>query len=520
MKLGAEADCSICVFSPDYFKSKFCMAELDAAFATDPLGQLGRIIPVLVAPVEIPNIYSPLTYLSLVGVSDDVARMRLMATLVKHGKVDATKLALEGRTRRAVEQANRNSAAMIEKVRTIWITGFLQKALFNDVRIDLGLNERPDAVARPMDLLVKRPDEGEWPLPSGTQVVEVFDAMDQALLILGAPGSGKTTLLLELARDLLDRANNDPSHPIPVVFPLSTWSESRKPLVEWLQDELNLRYDVPRMVATEWVESSQVLPLLDGLDEIKVEHRAACAEAINVFRRSNGFLPLVVTSRTADYEAVAEPLRLHGAILVQTLIGEQVNAYLTNLGPAGEPVRGAIREDPSLWELLDSPLLLNIVTVAYGQRTEARPPVSTNVAKRRDHLFGLYVDRVLRRRAAERRYAPEQTAHWLSWLATQMANHGQTVFYLEQLQLDWLPKQQRQVVGAKSDASDTGGLVGRRADHCTYVPNPLRSTRRAVLSAAHRDFRGTALRDDHRPRAAAGHARRALARNIRQNRLR
>ena len=65
------------------------------------------------------------------------------------------------------------------------------------------------------------------------------------LLILGAPGrAGKTTLLLELARDLLTRrAGDDPTHPIPVVFPLSTWSETRKPLDQWLVDELNLRYD-------------------------------------------------------------------------------------------------------------------------------------------------------------------------------------------------------------------------------------------------------------------------------------
>ena len=150
--------------------------------------------------------------------------------------------------------------------------------------------------------------------------------------------------------------------------------------------------------------TDQVLPLLDGLDEVKVEHRAACVEAINVFRQSHGFLPLVITSRTADYEALAEPLRLHGAILVQPLSREQVNAYLADLGPAGEPVRAAIHEDSSLWELLDSPLLLNIVTVAYAGQPEAPSPVSGTVVERRDHLFGSYVNQMLRRRAAERRY--------------------------------------------------------------------------------------------------------------------
>src|SRR5262245_34212037 len=110
------------------------------------------------------------------------------------------------RSRWMSQQGDRNRSAMIEKVRAIWITGFLKQSLFREVRILLGLSERPDAVTRPFDLLVQRPDQGDRPLPSGTQVVDVYDSMDQSLLILGAPGSGKTTLLLELARDLLDRA--------------------------------------------------------------------------------------------------------------------------------------------------------------------------------------------------------------------------------------------------------------------------------------------------------------------------
>jgi eukaryotic-like serine/threonine-protein kinase len=300
---------------------------------------------------------------------------------------------------------------------------------------------------RPFDLLVQRPEEGDRPLPSGTTVLDVFDEMDQSLLILGAPGSGKTTLLLELARDLLERATHEPAHPMPVVFPLSTWAASRKPLVEWLVDELNLRYDVPRKLAQDWVASDRILPLLDGLDEVKAEHRAACVAAINTFRQSHGLLPLVITSRTADYEALAEPLRLPGAILVRPLTNEQVNSYLTELGSAGEPVRAALREDSSLWELLDSPLLLNIVTLAYAGQVATPPQTNGTAVERRDHLFGSYVNQMLRRRAAEGRYTPGKTLHWLSWLAHQLALHGQTVFYLERLQFDWVPQGQRHSIG-------------------------------------------------------------------------
>ena len=39
-------------------------------------------------------------------------------------------------------------------------------------------SERTDIVARPLDLLVKRANQGERPLPPGTPVVDVYDTMD------------------------------------------------------------------------------------------------------------------------------------------------------------------------------------------------------------------------------------------------------------------------------------------------------------------------------------------------------
>jgi hypothetical protein len=68
------------------------------------------------------------------------------------------------RRRREDERADRNRGRMIQKVRTIWMDGVLKKSIFQEVCILLGLSERPDAVERPFDLLVRRPDEGENPL--------------------------------------------------------------------------------------------------------------------------------------------------------------------------------------------------------------------------------------------------------------------------------------------------------------------------------------------------------------------
>jgi eukaryotic-like serine/threonine-protein kinase len=170
---------------------------------------------------------------------------------------------------------------MIEKVWAIWITGVLQPSLPQDILLDLDLTERPAMVTRALDLLVQRPDLADQGQAPGTQLVDVFDRLDRSLLILGAPGAGKTTLLLQLTQDLLRRAAQDPEQPIPVVFPLSSWAERRQPLAHWLVDELQQRYDVSRKIGQAWIDADQVLPVLDGLDEVQTEHRAACVEAVN-----------------------------------------------------------------------------------------------------------------------------------------------------------------------------------------------------------------------------------------------
>jgi len=53
-------------------------------------------------------------------------------------------------------------------------------------------------------------------------------------------------------------------------------------------------------------------------------------------------------------------------------------------------------------------------------------------------MFGAYVRRMFRRRGAKDRYTPEETVHWLNWIAQNMAGHSQSVFLLENLQPSWI----------------------------------------------------------------------------------
>jgi eukaryotic-like serine/threonine-protein kinase len=333
-------------------------------------------------------------------------------------------------------QEQRNRRAMLSKVKTIWIEGLLQQSLAKELRIALDLTEQPDAVVLPLNALVQELRHPPRPISAGTPIIKVFDQISGALLILGAPGAGKTTLLLELARDLIARAEEDEGHPIPVVFNLSSWAEKRRSLKEWLVDELNTKYDVSRKVGKEWVWDDTILPLLDGLDEVAAEHRAACVEAINVYRQQHGLVPLAVCSRVADYEALTTKLRLQGAIVVQPLTKQQVDGYLERLGEPFAGVRAALLDDE---ELLDTPLMLSIVALTYAGKSAVELRAAGTPKERRWHLFDAYTERMFKRRSKETRYTREQTTHWLSWLASRMSWHAQTIFLIEQLQPDWLP---------------------------------------------------------------------------------
>jgi hypothetical protein len=112
----------------------------------------------------------------------------------------------------------------------------------------------------------------------------------------------------------------------------------------------------------------------------------------------------------------------------------------------GQPlaaVHKVLRDDTILWELLDTPLMLTIVTLAYAGQPIQTLRTQKTLEERRQHLFAAYADRMFRRRSAGTSYTRQQTEHWLAWLAWQLTHHSQTVLSLERLQPDWLPPRQR-----------------------------------------------------------------------------
>ncbi|MBE9036214.1 NACHT domain-containing protein [aff. Roholtiella sp. LEGE 12411] len=425
------------------------------------------------------------------------------------------------------KQEERDRKNFLDKVKNSWIDDVLKKSLQDEVLIELGLQQRPDAVDTPANWTWETPEQVRQTLPSGTRVIDKFESLgfDCSLLILGDPGSGKTITLLQLARELIEPAKEDVRLPMPVVLNLSSWKRQRQTLNKWLIEELNNEYDVPREIGERWISKDKLLLLLDGLDEIREDIRIDCVEALNRFRKKHKHTNIVVCSRIREYEDLNRRLRFSAAIRLLPLTQEDIHNYLDNLDSQKlATVREALRKNTDLRKLAESPLWLNIiilvykslpdVTLAPKETTLSPNPITVgfnflkglinlfpqrssdeltpeprqalaNQQELRQRLFNAYIERMfLRRRTkkndTEHEKEKAKAKHWLIWLAKRMEENSQTVFSIEDMQPSWFQTDyQRRIYHfavmliVRSLSGLSGGLI---ASLFNYSPQPINSS--------------------------------------------
>lgn len=355
---------------------------------------------------------------------------------------EQTSLAGKGLTR----EEHRQRKVLLSKVKDYWIKGVLEKSLYTEAMIELGLEERSDAVESPFTGFEELEEEPRHSLLQETNATEFFDQIGdgRTLLILGEPGSGKTITLLKLAQNLITRAEQDVSQMIPVVFNLSSWRitgrAKRQTIATWLIEELWSKYGVPKPVGKDWIKNQQLILLLDALDEVQVESRKACVQAINRFMEDNGQTEVVVCSRIIEYDALSVHLRLRGAIVIRELTFEQINHHLDKVGEPLQSLKTLILEDLILQEFAKSPLMLSVMALAYQGAKVEEIPQPASMEERRQRLFDAYIKRMFSQeklgkpREYTSPYKNQQTKLWLTWLAKQMTHESQNVFLIEGIQ--------------------------------------------------------------------------------------
>ncbi|MDZ4877657.1 MAG: hypothetical protein CLLPBCKN_007092 [Chroococcidiopsis cubana SAG 39.79] len=340
----------------------------------------------------------------------------------------------------------------------------LEPSLPEALPIKLHKEKQPQQVIPYWDVDVNTSNQLNTPLPPNTEIIDVFDqeAIAGKLLILGAPGSGKTITLLELAKKLIARAELDPNQPMPVLLNLSSWKNDNQTIAQWLVAELKSNYNIPRNIGKRWLDNWQLLPLLDGLDELK-ERQKLGIEAINRFEQKNRLQPIVVCTRLEEYKLCHIKLQLNEAICLKPLSFDQIQQYLEQ---AKSQLWQSIEDDRSLCELTKSPLLLRMMTLASQEILPREWQGFNSFEERRQYLFDVYIRSMLAPNNRKTCYASgkeptsEQTQRWLSYLAKMLEKEAQTEFLIEKMQPHWLQNRNQKRLYRTVVGLNTGLIFG------------------------------------------------------------
>jgi hypothetical protein len=362
---------------------------------------------------------------------------------------------------------------LLEEVRK-QVEARLAGQLHHAVRLKLQKELQPKQV-RPWSMKVKvaikQPNQL---LSTDTTIEQVFDRCSGRLLILGEPGAGKTTSLLDLTLELVKRAEANSQARVPVIVDLSDWQPTppqtnsvwnkisiRFPwadrkgsepdtlpvwsISDWLVVKVQETYKFQPKIIKKLLAKRRLIPLLDGLDEVRPEYQQDCVLAIKQWLNSD-LCPreVAICCRREQYEAYSEKLELDvgGAVYLQDLTDEQIQLFLND---ANRPeLWASLAADDNLLELIRRPLLLSMAVLAYGEIDRTQWRQATLGGERINILLDAYVRQMLTQDKRSRAYRNgkipsfEQSQRWLEVLALQLLQDSETDFLIENMQPRWL----------------------------------------------------------------------------------
>ncbi|MFJ8205862.1 NACHT domain-containing protein [Micromonospora chalcea] len=261
-------------------------------------------------------------------------------------------------------------------------------------------------------------------------ISEIFEKIlhRKRLVILGEAGAGKTVLATRLLLDLLERRTEE--SPVPIIAPLASWDPEQQTFQEWLSARLTVDYPVMHdlVISGEAILDGQIIPILDGLDEMAPHLRNAAIEAIN---RLGVRQPFAITSRHGEYsEVVAQGQILTAAavIEIEELSATTVRGYLDRVTPPlrlsnWNKVFSRLEKSPRgrLAQALSTPLMVSLAREAYA-RGSGKPDelIDTRLRTREDiekHLTQALIPSIFDGANSGRWNSADQAQEWLTFLA-------------------------------------------------------------------------------------------------------
>lgn len=338
----------------------------------------------------------------------------------------------------------------------------LETSLHEQVRLDLCMEDQSQQVGKPKIEIIpqdsldtslppiksllnrvfqpfRKQEAPPIPLEPTQNIVNIFDRGDiqGKLVILGQPGAGKTTELLRLTQVLLERASEDENLPIPLILEVSSWEEG-KTIAQHIASVLKQKpYLINASIIHKWLQDDDIIPLLDGLDEVGLTNQNKYILEINSFLEERARYGLVVCCRQEEYEAGQIILSaLNGAVYLNPLRDWQIQYFFERLNRLR--IWEQLKNNLTLLELARSPLFLSMLVVAY----------QGNSITNQEELFDAFISKKLSQRNKLSVYRPNekpdsrQTCIYLAWLAKQLQNKD---FLIEDLQPNLLAQCQEKL---------------------------------------------------------------------------
>jgi hypothetical protein len=141
-----------------------------------------------------------------------------------------------------------------------------------------------------------------------------------------------------------------------------------------------------------------------------------------------------------DYTSLPQGLRIRTAVIIKPLEKAQVEMYLKRQGKSMMGVRTLLKDDPSLEDLLSTPLMLAVMTLTYKNRSVASLRKKETIEERRRTIWNEYIDQMLSRRISVTEEQRKSIKSHLLWLAKVLKDERTAVFYIEELQPTSLDK--------------------------------------------------------------------------------
>ncbi|MGL5132089.1 MAG: NACHT domain-containing protein, partial [Planktothrix sp.] len=192
----------------------------------------------------------------------------------------------------------------------------------------------------------------------------------------------------------------------------------------------------------------QILPLIDGLDQLSLNKQIKCVQQINQLLNGDvSPLHLVICASIINYKKLPEPLDLNGAIFLRPLTIPQIQDYLIN--SRSRELWQNIETDQPLLKLAKIPLYLTMMTLAYEEILIMSWKHLNSFEDQRDYLFNAYIRRQLNQDIHKSQYLPgkapksESFRRWLGWLATRLTTDEVTEFSVKKIPIHWLDENEQ-----------------------------------------------------------------------------